>query len=260
MKYTDKDIKEAMAFIKDRVNAEISMQTHLDDALLAAAKEIAQIAYRYKIKASLFRFSANQELHREVNNVIAKLRQRLYEYIETLALSVDKEQKDELLLYINRETYGKTLKERINTYTNRFKYEIEAFIAAALLSKLSVEKLIASIRQDLEAPYNNNLFKKGVQLGGMATRLRTGGVSYGNGHSNSSRNLLKSLSRNTIASAWMFMYGEIAKSKGAIGFFSFRGSSYPCAHCDDMTGYHPIEEYRGMWHPNCRCFFVFAYN
>lgn len=258
--YTDKDIEEAKAFIKERVKAEIAMQNHLDELLIWAAKEIVAIAYKYKIKASLFRFSANKQLEAEVNEVIKKLRQKLYMAAETLSVNVDDKQQSNIIAFINAPQYGKTLKERINTYTNRYKYEIEAFVAAGLLARKSTESLLAAIKQDLAAPYNNKLFKQSILAGSlMATRIKSNGVSYGTGHATSSRNMLNILSRNIVAAAWMYIYGQVAKSKGAIGFYSFRGSSYPCAHCDDMVGYHPIEEYKGYWHPNCRCYFVFVY-
>lgn len=261
MTYTDKDIKEAKAFVLKRVEAEISMQKHLDEALLWAAKEIIRISYKYKIKASLFRFSTNRQLKEDVDKVMAKLREMLYEYTESLSIAVDISKEDDIIALINEETYNHTLKERINTYTNRYRYELEAFIAAGLAFGMGATKLLNNIKATLNVPYNNELFRSAVVKGGMeATRIKTGGISYGKGHSNSSRNMLNNLLRNTVSFAWMYVYGAVAKSNGAIGFYSFRGSIYPCAHCDDMVGYHPIEEYRGGWHPNCRCFFVFVYN
>ena len=261
MKYTDKDIKEAKEFILRRVDAEISMQTHLDEALLWAAREIVRISYKYKIAASQFRFSANPLLQREVDEVLARLREMLYEYTETLSRAVDEEQKDDIIAFINEETYGHTLKERINIYTNRYKYELEAFVAAGLLSKKSIERLVETIKTNLSNPYNNQLFRNTVVKGGMvATRLATGGISYGRGHSNSARNLLNTLLRNTIGSAWMNIYGANAYKNGAVGYYSFRGSSYPCGFCDSQVGYHPIQDYQGIWHNNCRCYFVFVYN
>lgn len=261
MVYTQKDIDEAKAFILRRVEAEISMQNHLDEVLLLAAKEIIAISYKYKIKASMFRFSANEDLKREVDAVIARLREQLYEYTETLSVSVENGDESDVIAFINEETYGHTIKERINTYTNRYKYELEAFIASGLLRNYSVERLLQSIRANLSAPYNNDLFRNSVIRGGMAaTRIASKGITYGQGHSNSARNLLNTLTRNAIAAAWMWVYGNTAKGKGAIGFYSFRGSSYPCNLCDSTVGYHPIEEYRGYWHLNCRCYFVFVYN
>lgn len=261
MNYSQKDIDEAKAFILRRVKAEISMQNHLDESLLWAAKEIIAISYKYHIKASLFKFSTNSRLKSEVDNVLARLREMLYEYTETLAVSADEDDDNDIIAFINGKTYGHTLKERINIYTNRYSYELEAFIASGLLQNLSKDKLLSSVRANMSTPYNNSLFRNSVIRGGMAaTRIHSKGITYGQGHSNSARNLLNTLTRNIIAGAWMWVYGNNAKKNGAIGFYSFRGSSYQCNVCDEAIGYHPIEEYRGYWHLNCRCYFVFVYN
>lgn len=261
MTYTEKDIEEAKAFVRKRVEAEISMQNHLDEALVWAAKEIITISYKYKIRASLFKFSTNKDLQREVDEVLANLRKMLYEYTETLSVAVEKKESDSIIAYINAETYGHTLKERINTYTNRYKYELEAFIASGLAVGYGATKLLSTVRANMSAPYNNELFRNTVIRGGMvATRIKSNGISYGQGHSNSARNLLLTLTRYTIGSAWMNIYGTQAYNNGATGFYSFRGSSYPCNRCSSMVGYHPIQEYQGEWHLNCRCYFVFVYN
>lgn len=258
--YTQKDIEDAKAFIRKRVEAEISMQKHLDEALLWAAKEIIRISKKYKIKASLFKFSANENLKKEVDAVIARLREMIYEYTELLSVAVDKNESESIRAFINEETYGHTLKERINTYTNRFKFEVEAFVAAGLAFGYGADKLLSTVRANMNAPYNNELFRNTVIRGGMAaTRIKTNGISYGQGHSNSARNLLLTLTRNTIGAAWMNIFGIQAYNNGATGFYSFRGSSYPCRYCQDLVGYHPIEDYHGQWHLNCRCFFVFVY-
>ena len=260
MTYTQKDIDEAKAFILRRVEAEVSMQNHLDEALLWAARELIRISYKYKIKASLFRFSAHPELKKEVDAVMAKLREMLYDYTETLSIAVDIKEKNSIIALINEEDHGHTLKERIDIYTNRYKYEVEAFIASGLALGFGATKLLSNIRATLSNPYNNELFRRAVVKGGMeATRIKTGGISYGKGHSNSARNLLNTLTRNTVSKAWMNTYGTWAYQDGAIGFYSFRGSSYPCSYCNSKVGFHPMQEYQGQWHLNCRCFFVFVY-
>lgn len=260
MTYTEKDINEAKAFILRRVEAEVSMQSHLDEALMWAAREIVRISYKYRISATMFRFSSNKDLKKEVDAVLAKLRLMIYDYTERLSVAVEKKESSHIIAYINDESYGKTLKERINQYTNRYSFELESLIAAGLLYRYSKEKMLDSIKSSLTAPYNNRLFQDSVKHGGMeATRIRTGGISYGQGHSNSARNLLNTLTRNAVGMAWMMMYGQTALNKGAVGFYSFRGSSYPCKYCQDLVGYHPINDYQGQWHLNCRCFFVFVY-
>ena len=73
----------------------------MDEALLWAAKEIIRISYKYKIKASLFRFSTNSQLKDEVDKVMAKLREMLYEYTESLSVAVDKSKRDDIIALIN---------------------------------------------------------------------------------------------------------------------------------------------------------------
>lgn len=260
MNYTDKDIEEAKAFVRKRIEAEISMQNHLEEALMWAAKEIIAISYKYKIKPELFKFSTNNKLLKEVNEVLKQLREMLYEYTETLSVAADRKQKKDIIALINEKTYGHTLKERINTYTERYKYELEAFIAAGLAAGYAQKKLLDTVKANISAPYTNHLFRNTVIRGGMAaTRIKTAGISYGQGHSNSARNLLNTLTRNTIGQAWMNLYGTNAARNGAIGFYAFRGSSYPCRICQSQVGFHPMSEYTGEWHLNCRCYFVFIY-
>ena len=69
---TQQQIQEAKDFIRQRLKAELSMQKHLDNLLLQAASEIVDISLKYKIKPSMFRFSANEKLEREVGIVNEK--------------------------------------------------------------------------------------------------------------------------------------------------------------------------------------------
>lgn len=256
---TQQQIQEAKDFIRQRLKAELSMQKHLDDLLLQAANEIVDISLKYKIKPSMFRFSANEKLEREVGVVIGKLREMIYDYTETLSVYDRKEEREAIIAFINREDHGKTLSERIDIYCNRFKYEIEAAVAAGLIAGLSRNKIKDSIRENLKSPYNSSYFKKAVESGvSAATRINTNGISYGVGKSNSSYNSLNTLTRYAIGSAWMWFNGVQKQKEGAIGFYSYRGSSYPCSYCDSMVGYHPISDYQSQWHIRCCCYFVFV--
>ena len=61
---TKKQIQDAKDFIKLRLQAEISMQSHLEELLVQAAKEIIDISFKYDIQPAMFRFSANENLKR----------------------------------------------------------------------------------------------------------------------------------------------------------------------------------------------------
>lgn len=256
---TEKQIKEAKEYLLRRIQAEISMQTHLDELLIQAAREIISISLKYGISPENFRFSANKGMQAEVDGVMRKLRKLIYDYTENISVYNRDDDKEDIIRFINREDKGKTLSERINIYCNRYKYELESAIAAGLLSGIPKDKIESSIRDNLNAPYNNTYFKRAVERGNaMATRIQTGGVSYGVGKSNSARNSLNTLTRFAIGAAWMYFWGLSGSRRGATGFYSYRGSSYPCSYCDERAGYHLIEEYQEQWHVNCRCFFVFV--
>ena len=66
---TDKEIEEAKEYLRQRLDAELSMRTNLQIVMIEAAKQIIDISYRYKISPELFRFSANRQLQEEVDEV-----------------------------------------------------------------------------------------------------------------------------------------------------------------------------------------------
>lgn len=256
---TDKQIEEAKEFLRTRIDAELSSSNNIEKYMIEAAQDIAEISNRYNISPRLFRFSANESLRNEVDEVIRRLKVRIIYATETLSVYDREEDKDDIIAFLNTERYGKTFKERVSEYANRYKFELEAAIAAGLFLNRGQKDIISMIRRCLSAPYNNSDIKASFGKGLRATRIETKGISYGVGKSNSAYNLITSLSRNEIASAWMWWYGEQAAKGGATGFYSYRGSSYPCAICNDNAGvFHPISEYYGHYHPRCCCYFVFV--
>ena len=50
---TKKQIQDAKDFIKLRLQAEISMQSHLEELLVQAAKEIIDISFKYDIQPAM---------------------------------------------------------------------------------------------------------------------------------------------------------------------------------------------------------------
>lgn len=212
---TRQQIQESKDYIKLRVRAEISMSDNLQKVLLQAANEIVDISLKYGIKPSLFRFSASKELNDEVNKVLDKLRDTIYDYTETLSVYDRENDRDAIVAFINREDHGKTLSERISIYSNRFKYELEAAIAAGLIAGIGGEKIKNNIKSNLESPYSDPYFKRAVEGGNSsATRIKTDGISYGVGKSNSAYNSLNTLTRFIVGSSWMWFWEFIIRIRG----------------------------------------------
>lgn len=256
---TDKQIQEAKQFLQTRIEAEISAKNNIEKYMIEAAREIISVSQKYDIPPRLFRFSSNDSLKKEVDDVIRKLKENIIYATETLSVYNRKDDKTSILELLNDCRNGKTFKERVNEYTNRYKFELEAAIAAGIFLGRKDNEILSIIHRSLSAPYNNPDIKFSFRKGLSATRIETKGISYGVGKSNSAYNLITTLSRNEIALLWMWWYGKQALKNGATGFYSFRGSSYPCSLCDDNANiFHPISEYYGQYHLNCRCYFVFV--
>ena len=128
-----------------------------------------------------------------------------------------------------------------------------------MIAGIGGEEIKDNIRSNLKSLYSDPYFKRAVEGGNSsATRIKTDGISYGVGKSNSAYNSLNTLARFVVGSAWMWFWGIEHKNKGFTGFYSYRGSSYPCSYCDSMVGYHPISDYQNQWHIRCCCYFVFV--
>lgn len=236
------DIIAAKEYLKKRLSAENSMEHFLDSILLKAAREIVSLCYRANIPPTLFSFSYDPIISLQVNRIIAQLEDDIYEMNMELALKTDKDDRESLMPYFDREINGITYSDRLHAYTSNFKKELQEFILVGLVVGMGEQKLKDHIRDSYKIPY-----KKGV----ISDKPHKGYSSY---------ERMQLLTRHTIADVWMYAQAEWMRKNGAVGYMVYRGSSYPCAACDDNTGYHPITEYTLPVHPRCCCYAVPIYN
>lgn len=262
MRYpSDKEIEEAKEYIRKRLEAEHSIKNNLRAAMLRAAEKIISISRKYSIPPRMFRFSQDRNLKHEVEAVIADLRATIEDYTYTLAVATHNDKEDEVLAYITRNLYGKTFGERNAIYTNRYKYELEAAIAASMLAGTSKTDTLQLISNNLDHPYENTDFIEAVKVGNMnATRIQTDGVSYGVGRTNSSFTALSGLTVFAVAEGWMRYSYLLGEENGAKGFITFRASSFPCHICDEYAiRAHPMSDPYPPLHNHCVCGMAFIY-
>lgn len=257
---TRNDIEEAKAYLRQRLEAEMSMRSSLEALMLQATSKIVDISYKYGIPPVLFRFSHNSQLEKEVNEVIGWLKSEIEYAMLTLAVATHKEDEKDITAHITKENHGKTFARRNNIYCNRFKYELEGAIAAGLILGLAKEKLKETISANLSNPYSNPVFKKAIKEKSSATRLLSNGISYGNGRTNSMFTALNKLTNHGVSQGWMRHWWNMGSEKGAKGFVIFRGSSYPCQTCDEAAmRIHDMSEPYPPLHLNCKCGMYFVY-
>ena len=88
---TDEEIRRAKEYLVLRLSAERLAVSSLDSALLSAARRIVAISRRYNIPPERFRFSADPRLQAEVRDVLALLRDALYDRIVALPDSPERD-------------------------------------------------------------------------------------------------------------------------------------------------------------------------
>lgn len=239
---TSDEIREAKAYLRRRLAAEVSMEHFLNRVLHKAAVELVSLAYRYNIPPTMFSFNYDPFLAVEAERIITKLMQDIEDYDFMMALSTDKSDSSTLIPYINRDINGLTYKDRLRSYTSRFKLEIQDLIGAGLVLGYGLSKMKEEVVKSLKNPYVSTI---------ASDKPHRGQSSY---------HRLLVLTRHTIADTWMYADMEQAIRRGAIGFYSFRGSSYPCQLCNDMANrFHTFAEPYPPYHPSCMCYAVPVY-
>lgn len=259
--YTEQDERDAKNFVISRIYAENELDLEIRRLIRDAVKEITTISLRYNISPREFRFSANERLERNVDEVIRRLREAILDL--TLKYAVlegedAEEAEDHLLAPVN----GKTFRQRVAIYCDRMKYEIEAGIASALIvGRRKNSEISTRVYKFIRTPYANPDIKEAIKRGGAsAARLVTGGVSYGIGRSNVMYNALSVLYRHSVAETRMWQFYRRKRREGAYAFAVKRGSLYPCAMCDQETTYLHIEgDPLPPFHPHCVCIAIPVY-
>ena len=103
--------RHKMSFLLLRIEAEISAKNNIEEYMVEAARKIVAISNRYNIPPRLFRFSANEKLEEEVNEVIRELKENIQYTTETLSVYNREEDRDSILAWMNGKRYGRKLRD-----------------------------------------------------------------------------------------------------------------------------------------------------
>lgn len=157
--------------------------------------------------------------------------------------------------YLAGNIYGQTFASRNSKYLSQFAEDIVKMIKAGVILGYSDDKILSAVRTGYKNPYATSIITKAQKQD-----INIANPSYGRGFYRSSyQNIMRNV-RHTIALAWGRAEQEYGEKNGAIGFRVFRGSSYPCAICDDECAYvHRMDDPFPPFHVSCRCFVEFIY-
>ena len=260
--------EKAMQATAQRTELERRAVEKLHQLITETFEQIAMLGYEQHLQDEFLRFSSIKN-KRLLQHYLEQLRRLLYSIIENYAQMATEVVRrffpfiEEITIadILNRESHGKTAKQRIAIYTQRLKMEMEAWIAAAVSIGVDMATLVQTFNAQSRNPYSNPIFSaamKRLRNSGetaAASRLRTGGVSYGTGIYVSAEASLNRLARYLVADSFrLAQFLAFGSTPGIKGYIVGRGSSYPCDLCDSMAGFHPLGyEELPPYHANCCC-------
>lgn len=241
-----------------RAQAQRNMKTHITEILSAAASDIAD-------KASVIKQVSNKTLFTQLiasmaSDVLKEADEKIMEY--TIAYSKasiqvlgDKDTGATTRL-INSNLFGKTFLERNETYMGYFCNDLANLIFACKKLKITGKQMTGVILKSFQDPYSSDIIARANKKGaGIQT------PSYGHGIYHSAYQNIVRNAQGVISVAWGRELRNYAKRNGAIGFYVYRGSSYPCDICDSEVdqGLHPITDDMPPFHCNCVCIVELVY-
>lgn len=267
-KPTEAEIKQAKDYVLRMSEYSDLLGGKVMDVLHEAAERIVRICYKYNIRPKDFQFSANEQMRREVYQVMDEAEEEILAMMEEWATKCADNKADKKLLLawillLGRN--GKGLVATLEDKMRQFLYDLEAQIAAQKMSghdqAKAVQRVLATLTSVYAAPEMKKAFLR--PLDAAAYYIRERGVHHGNfGQSSSGANNIVQMARTTLEMTWQKNLQMRFERQGAAGYLQLRGSSYICDICDAETGFHEgtegIDE-APMVHPNCRCYRVPVY-
>lgn len=248
---TESDIEAARAYLRQRLEAELSMSRNLELIMRVAAEKVVSICYAANVNPQNFRYEdLPQRSKIEIDEVIEWLRETIDDYFQTLAVADHEENRDKILPFVLGEKHGATFDERLTDYCDKYKDELMLLVGTGLFLGIRKSALAKSIGENLKHPYANQLLADGIDAP----------ISYGRGRTNSMFTAISDLTQFGIAQGWMKHWELKTAKDGCVGWVVKRGSSYPCGACDDNCGFHSIDEGTNLpLHSHCACFAVPIY-
>lgn len=253
MNYTEEQLEEAKAYLKDRLRNQRSMS--------ADVIRLLELYAGYLLTA-LSGNATDYDIQTLVNDLI----EQLITDMELLAVD-EHDRKDAILAYIGRDIDGGNVRGRIRGRVDTFFDEVFTTYVAGKVLGHDYAEILSVVKENMKDPWKNPIIEEAREAseGGGVTMPDGIDLSmrhYGQGVPVSSLDALINITEHTVAVAWDFFRHITESYKGAKGYFRVRMSDYDCPLCDEWCGvFYPITdtEHMGPRHVHCVCATVFSY-
>ena len=257
------DHDTAALYRRKQLEKETECKEAIKAVVIQAFSAIVRKVFPCKVQASQFRLDSLPNTD-EIREILADMRERIYLLLKQYAQKACDLRRE---YYSASETTDidevfnsgdNNIHDRAYMYSRRLTAEMESWIAIGLLYRWNTAKLISEFTSNYNNPYRNRFFMSAKRADTYsAVRLRNGGASFGRGQYQSASRSLERLATIAIGAAAKSLDHAIMGSRGIMGFSVYRGSSYPCALCDSMVGFHPLNiAMLPPYHAHCCCFTV----
>lgn len=239
-----------------RTKARLACENALGKRLFDVARQIVLLSSKYTIGGKRINESSFlAEAKKLTGTLVDKVEDDIATY-SLLSCSKLNIASDSIKDFLASEVFGKTSRSRTAFYLGCFAEDVVKMTKAGFLMGYSTDKILSAVRTGYKNPYVTSIITK--------ARKKEADISlpsYGRGVNLSAYKNLVRNAQEMIAMAWGRAEQQYGKEHGAIGFLSFRGSSFPCAFCDDETTYvHKLGDPYPPYHPRCVCCIQFLYD
>ena len=227
--------------------------------VLETAREIIDLAWKWGYLGKRFTFDADADLDAEVNRLLLALSDLMIADTREKAIedADSEEDKEQILLFIDRPVSGRSLTERVDSHASHLKYLLEGYLAVCFASGFSKAGALGEVSRFLADPNAYPPMQEAyAQADDYASRnIRQRGYHFGRGEN------IDPIKGIALVTATMLnagrQYGMLlgwGRDSQIIGYRVRRGSDYDCPECDDLTiGIHPLDEIVLPAHPHCVC-------
>ena len=221
--------------------------------------EIIRECMAFAYLGKYFSFDASADLSDRVNQRLIALSDEILSDIEERARKAikyaeEEDDEDAILLYINRRIGEEDMVQRLDKHCSTLRYFLEGWIAIGFVNNIKEYELTNLVLSNIDNPLASPLWQDALNAGYLSDSIRSGVYLFGKGNQ---KNILKALTEiEQYAINEAFQYGRVLnyKKMGAIGYRTFRQSSYPCEYCDELTmQIWPLDVMVLPAHPRCVC-------
>lgn len=269
---TQDEVDKAKQYALNRGRAANFVVRKLNDRLSQSTKDLVGIGYKYNVEGATFQWNSVPAMYDEVTELMDKVYEDCMAIIEDSAIpsGESNDKKTALVLYLlSLGRKNRTLSATLEEYLWRYLYDIEAFVAATKIANLSKVDAMTRIVSGFNSTYTDPYVMQAMKVpnvqsmylanGGVHTDRFTGEKTQGVPINGSVA--VTNLASIVVNQVWFRNENLNLINNQVVGYYQLRGSSYPCAICDALVGFHPVHNISELLqsepvHPHCVCYRV----